>query len=117
MSEDKGLPQEEKDRPVDLDIQIPKLVNHEDVRKMLEIQELSLTRFKEANERLAKCSAMADEKFHSVTKLYKKASKQLADSKKDLDYIHKKISDMKNDLRIQKPDLFIKQPRTSTDDQ
>lgn len=93
----------------DLASRIPKIVNHRDVDRMLEIQENSLSRLDRINNDLATCSNMANEKYSMVAKLYKKAWRQLAESKRDLDYIHKRISEMKNDLRIQQPDSSIDQ--------
>lgn len=116
MSEDQGFDQEQKDCLVETDVRNIKLVNHQDVKKMLEIQERSLIRFNEVNDKLAKCSSLADEKYSMMARLYKKASKQLADSKKDLDYIHKKISDMKSDLRVHNPEMFKTQPSNSIEE-
>lgn len=102
---------------IDIVGKIPKLIDQNDVDQMVASQERSLSRMEEVNKLLTSCSAMADEKIQLVSRLYKKASKNLVDSKKDLDYIFKKISELKSEIKAEKPELSNQQPQNSSQDE
>lgn len=92
--------------PVGLVEAIPKMINKNDVAKMVEIQTRSIKRLEDINRSVLASTDIAQEKLSLVSKLFKKSSKQISESKRDLDVIYKKLASMKHELRIEKPDLF-----------
>lgn len=85
---------------------IPQLVKRDDVIQMINLQVTSIERLESTNKSLANCNSMAQDRLAATTKLFKKTSKQMNEAKKDLDVIYKKILEMKNKIRIERPDLF-----------
>uniref|UniRef100_A0A6G1S3D3 KxDL motif-containing protein CG10681 n=1 Tax=Aceria tosichella TaxID=561515 RepID=A0A6G1S3D3_9ACAR len=96
---------------------VPQLVNIKDIHQMIDLQVATLDRLDCTNKSLANCSAMAQNKLGATSKLYKRTAKQISDSKKDLDVIYKKILDLKAKIRIERPDLFESERRSSHDEQ
>lgn len=85
--------------PID---RIPNLIRDEDVSNMIQVQASAIERLEATNKSLTDCNALAQAKMNSTSKLFKKTAKQLSDSKKDLDYIYKKILDLKTKIKAEK---------------
>lgn len=90
---------------------LPKLVDRDDVRQMLSLQTGTLDRLESTNIGLANCNSISQKKLATIQKLFRKTSKQIADTKRDLDIIYKRISDLKSTLRSERPDLFKNEVR------
>lgn len=90
---------------------IPKLIDRGDVKQMLSLQTGAIDRLESTNIGLANSNTISQKKLATTMKLFKKTARQISDSKRDLDVIYKKISDLKNNLRVERPDLFQSQVR------
>lgn len=88
---------------------VPKLIDRGDVKQMLNLQTGVIDRLESTNIGLINCNSMSQKKLANTMKLFKKTARQITDTKRDLDVIHKKISDLKNNLRAERPDLFPSQ--------
>lgn len=86
-------------------IKIPKLINKDDVSRMIDLQMGAIDRLEGTNKNLINCSTMAQNKLASTSKLFKKTAKEMSDSKKDLDIIYRKISELKNRMKAEKLNL------------
>lgn len=95
---------------------IPQLVKVEDIYHMIDLQVATLDRLDCTNKSLANCSAMAQNKLATTTRLYKRTAKLISDSKRDLDVIYKKILDLKAKIRAERPDLFESKPASRAQD-
>lgn len=82
---------------------IQSLVDQKQVSEMIEIQTMAVDRLDATNRNLVACSAHAQEKLDTASKLFKKASKQLIESKRDLDFIYKKLTDLRNEIKAEIP--------------
>lgn len=76
---------------------IPSIIDQNHVDHMINLQTHAIDRLEATNKNLESCHAHAQERLATVTKLFKKASRQISDSKRDLDIIYKKLSEMKSD--------------------
>lgn len=85
---------------------IPKFINKDDANQMINLQVTAIDRLESTNKSLINCNTLSQNKLTSTTKLYKKAVKQLSESKKDLDVIYKKILDLKARMKADRPDLL-----------
>lgn len=85
---------------------ISTMLNKEHVFNMMNLQVTAIDRLECTNKSLNNCISMAQDKLSSTSKLFKRTSKQIHESKKDLDVIYRKISDLKAKLRHNRPDLF-----------
>lgn len=85
---------------------ISELISQDDVKKMMSFQITAIDRLESTNVNLTNCNSIAQSKLNSMTKLYKKTAQQLKESKKDLDVIHRKITDLKTKIRAERPDLY-----------
>lgn len=94
---------------------ISQLVNREDIAEVINIQVATIDRLECTNKSLHNCNTMAQNKLASTSRLYKRTAKQIAESKKDLDVIYKKILEMKARIKAERPDLFAKR-ETSCDE-
>ena len=65
-----------------------------------------LQRFEKTNEMLLNCNALSQSRLKIATDDFKKHTKLLHDMKKDLDYIFKKIRNIKSKLGNQYPQAF-----------
>lgn len=65
-----------------------------------------LQRFEKTNEMLLNCNALSASRLKLAGEEFKKHSKLLGDMKKDLDYIFKKIRNIKAKISAQYPDAF-----------
>lgn len=91
--------------------EIPKLIDKDAIKKMVNLQVAAIDRLESTNKSLINCNTMAQNKLSTTAKLYKKTSKQLSDSKKDLDVIYKKILDLKAKIRAERPELFCEKTK------
>ncbi|KAL1401680.1 hypothetical protein pipiens_006434 [Culex pipiens pipiens] len=82
------------------------LVNQTDVEVMIRAQKQMLQRFEKTNEMLLNCNALSQSRLKIATDDFKKHTKLLHDMKKDLDYIFKKIRNIKSKLGSQYPQAF-----------
>lgn len=65
-----------------------------------------LQRFEKTNEMLLNCNALSTSRLKIASEEFKKHTKLLAEMKKDLDYIFKKIRVIKSKVSSQYPDAF-----------
>ncbi|XP_065088111.1 kxDL motif-containing protein CG10681 [Ochlerotatus camptorhynchus] len=79
------------------------LVNQTDVEVMIRAQKQMLQRFEKTNEMLLNCNALSQSRLKIASEDFKKHTKLLHDMKKDLDYIFKKIRNIKSKLSTQYP--------------
>lgn len=82
------------------------LVNQTDVEVMIRAQKQMLQRFEKTNEMLLNCNALSQSRLKIASEDFKKHTKLLHDMKKDLDYIFKKIRNIKSKLSTQYPQPF-----------
>lgn len=82
------------------------LVNQTDVEVMIRAQKQMLQRFEKTNEMLLNCNALSQSRLKIASDDFKKHTKLLNDMKKDLDYIFKKIRNIKTKLGTQYPQAF-----------
>ncbi|XP_055626542.1 kxDL motif-containing protein CG10681 [Toxorhynchites rutilus septentrionalis] len=82
------------------------LVNQTDVEVMIRAQKQMLQRFEKTNEMLLNCNALSQSRLKIASDDFKKHTKLLNDMKKDLDYIFKKIRNIKTKLGTQYPQPF-----------
>lgn len=86
--------------------EIPQLMNKDHVTNIINLQEKAIDRLESTNKSLISCNTLAQGRLASTAKLFKKTSKQMSEAKKDLDFIYKKIQDLKNRIKTERPDLF-----------
>ncbi|XP_058829975.1 kxDL motif-containing protein CG10681 [Topomyia yanbarensis] len=82
------------------------LVNQTDVEVIIRAQKQMLQRFEKTNEMLLNCNALSQSRLKIASEDFKKHTKLLHDMKKDLDYIFKKIRNIKTKLGTQYPTAF-----------
>ncbi|XP_055532500.1 kxDL motif-containing protein CG10681 [Wyeomyia smithii] len=82
------------------------LVNQTDVEIVIRAQKQMLQRFEKTNEMLLNCNALSQSRLKIAADDFKKHTKLLNDMKKDLDYIFKKIRNIKSKLGTQYPSAF-----------
>lgn len=80
---------------------IPDFIDQQDVQRMMALQETAIDRLEATNRGLASCQSLAQEKLAATTKLFKKASKQMSDAKRDLDFVYTKLSEMKRKIKAE----------------
>lgn len=105
--------QNAQDLPLSASVEtIARLVNKDDVRRMINIQTEAIDNLERTNKDLTECNNLAQAKLVTTAKLFKKTARHMTDAKKDLDVIYKKILEMKAKIQLQKPHLFerYKQP-------
>lgn len=85
---------------------IPQLVCKEDVTQMINLQMSAIDRLEATNKSLHSCNILARDRLASTMKLFKRTAKQMNESKRDLDIVYKKITDLKNKIKTERPDLF-----------
>lgn len=85
---------------------IPQIVDNGDVKQIINLQVAAIDLLENTNKSLTDCNNMAQSKLSTTTKLFRRTAKSIAESKKDLDIIYKKISDLKAKLKAERPDLF-----------
>lgn len=74
-----------------------------------------LQRFEKTNEMLLNCNALSQSRLKQTTDDFKRHCKVLADMKKDLDYIFRKIRSIKQKLSTQYPQAYQEaQPQRSS---
>lgn len=95
---------------------IPKLINSDDVMRMIDLQMAAIDRLEKTNSKLVNCNALAQSKLTATAKFFKKTTKQMADSKRDLDTIYRKILDLKSKIRSERPDLVQSEPNNVDSD-
>ena len=86
---------------------IPQIVNHGDVKQIIDLQVAAIDFLENTNKSLTDCNNMAQNKLSTTTRLFRKTAKSIAESKRDLDIIYKKIFDLKAKLKAERPDLFV----------
>lgn len=74
---------------------------------------LRLQRFEKTNEMLTNCNALSASRLKTVGPEFKKHIQLLLETKKDLDYIFKKIRAIKSKLSTQYPEAFAEAVRSS----
>ncbi|XP_014298403.1 uncharacterized protein LOC103579322 isoform X3 [Microplitis demolitor] len=89
------------------------LVDQQDVESMIRAQKQMLQRFEKTNEMLTNCNQLSISRLKSAGAEFKKHTALLAEMKKDLDYIFKKIRIVKNKLNQQYPQAFNEAVRSS----
>lgn len=72
-----------------------------------------LQRFEKTNEMLTNCNALSASRLKTVAPEFKKHTQLLLETKKDLDYIFKKIRAIKQKLSAQYPEEFAEAVRSS----
>ncbi|XP_055609725.1 kxDL motif-containing protein CG10681 [Uranotaenia lowii] len=82
------------------------MVNQTDVEVMIRAQKQMLQRFEKTNEMLLNCNALSQSRLKIASEDFKKHTKLLNEMKKDLDYIFKKIRNIKTKLGNQYPQAF-----------
>ncbi|TMW47545.1 hypothetical protein DOY81_007371 [Sarcophaga bullata] len=91
------------------------LVNQSDVETMIRAQKQMLQRFEKTNEMLLNCNALSQSRLKQANEDFKRHCKVLADMKKDLDYIFRKIRSIKQRLSHQYPNAYADaQPQRSS---
>lgn len=90
---------------------IPQLVCKEDVIQMINLQMSAIDRLEATNKSLCSCNILARDRLASTMKLFKRTAKQMNESKRDLDVVYKKVTELKNKIKTERPDLF---PNEST---
>ncbi|XP_023301332.2 kxDL motif-containing protein CG10681 [Lucilia cuprina] len=91
------------------------LVNQSDVETMIRAQKQMLQRFEKTNEMLLNCNALSQSRLKQANDDFKRHCKVLADMKKDLDYIFRKIRSIKQKLSHQYPIAYAEaQPQRSS---
>lgn len=88
---------------------IPKLVNCDNVSCMIDLQTTAIDRLESTNKSIMSCNTLAQSKLASTAKLFKKTTKQMSETKKDLDFIYKKILELKHKVKTERPDLFAQE--------
>ncbi|XP_028133312.1 kxDL motif-containing protein CG10681 [Diabrotica virgifera virgifera] len=89
------------------------IVDQQDVEIMIRAQKQMLQRFEKTNEMLTNCNALSISRLKTVGPEFKKHIQLLTETKKDLDYIFKKIRVIKTKLSAQYPDAFAEAVRSS----
>ncbi|VEN43976.1 unnamed protein product [Callosobruchus maculatus] len=89
------------------------IVDQQDVESMIRAQKQMLQRFEKTNEMLTNCNALSASRLKTVVPEFKKHIHLLADMKKDLDYIFKKVRVIKTKLNTQYPEAFAEAVRSS----
>uniref|UniRef100_A0A1I8MGS4 KxDL domain-containing protein n=1 Tax=Musca domestica TaxID=7370 RepID=A0A1I8MGS4_MUSDO len=87
------------------------LVNQSDVENIIRAQKQMLQRFEKTNEMLLNCNALSQSRLKQATDDFKRHCKVLADMKKDLDYIFRKIRSIKQKLSHQYPQAYAEAPQ------
>ncbi|XP_013111267.1 kxDL motif-containing protein CG10681 [Stomoxys calcitrans] len=91
------------------------LVNQSDVENMIRGQKQMLQRFEKTNEMLLNCNALSLSRLKQSSDDFKRHCKVLAEMKKDLDYIFRKIRSIKQKLSHQYPQAYAEaQPQRSS---
>lgn len=72
-----------------------------------------MQRFEKTNEMLTNCNALSVSRLKTVVPEFKKHIQLLLETKKDLDYIYKKIRNIKTKLSAQYPEAFAEAVRSS----
>ncbi|XP_056638928.1 kxDL motif-containing protein CG10681 [Diorhabda carinulata] len=89
------------------------IVDQQDVETMIRAQKQMLQRFEKTNEMLTNCNALSISRLKTVGPEFKKHIQLLSETKKDLDYIFKKIRVIKTKLSSQYPEAFAEAVRSS----
>ncbi|XP_066594308.1 kxDL motif-containing protein CG10681 [Prorops nasuta] len=89
------------------------IVDQQDVESMIRAQKQMLQRFEKTNEMLTNCNQLSINRLKAAGSEFKKHTVLLAEMKKDLDYIFKKIRIVKNKLSQQYPQAFNEAVRSS----
>ncbi|KAG5899871.1 hypothetical protein JTB14_012336 [Gonioctena quinquepunctata] len=89
------------------------IVDQQDVESMIRAQKQMLQRFEKTNEMLTNCNALSASRLKTVGPEFKKHMQLLTDTKKDLDYIFKKLRVIKSKLSTQYPEAFSEAVRSS----
>ncbi|XP_015601520.1 kxDL motif-containing protein CG10681 [Cephus cinctus] len=89
------------------------IVDQQDVESMIRAQKQMLQRFEKTNEMLTNCNQLSVNRLKTAGAEFKKHTVLLADMKRDLDYIFKRIRIVKNKLNQQYPQAFNEAVRSS----
>ncbi|XP_023030200.1 kxDL motif-containing protein CG10681 [Leptinotarsa decemlineata] len=89
------------------------IVDQQDVESMIRAQKHMLQRFEKTNEMLTNCNALSASRLKTVGPEFKRHMQLLSETKKDLDYIFKKIRIIKSKLSTQYPEAFAEAVRSS----
>ncbi|CAG9860316.1 unnamed protein product [Phyllotreta striolata] len=89
------------------------IVDQQDVELMIRAQKQMLQRFEKTNEMLTNCNALSASRLKSVGPEFKKHVQLLLETRKDLEYVFKKIRVIKTKLSAQYPDAFAEAVRSS----
>ncbi|XP_055315253.1 kxDL motif-containing protein CG10681 [Sitodiplosis mosellana] len=84
------------------------IVNQGDVELIVRAQKQMLQRFEKTNEMLLNCIALSNGRLKVANDDFRKHIKLINDMKKDLDYIFKKIRNIKSRIGIQYPQAMKK---------
>lgn len=82
------------------------IVNQGDIEIMIRAQKQMLQRFEKTNEMLLNCNALSASRLKSAGDDFKKHIKLLNEMKKDLDYIFRKIRNIKTKIGQQYPNAY-----------
>ncbi|XP_043271398.1 kxDL motif-containing protein CG10681 [Venturia canescens] len=89
------------------------IVDQQDVESMIRAQKQMLQRFEKTNEMLTNCNQLSVNRLKSAGVEFKKHTALLAEMKRDLDHIFKRIRIVKNKLSQQYPQAFNEAVRSS----
>uniref|UniRef100_A0A2P2ICQ9 KxDL motif-containing protein CG10681-like n=1 Tax=Hirondellea gigas TaxID=1518452 RepID=A0A2P2ICQ9_9CRUS len=78
-------------------------IHQEDVEAIVRAQKQMLQRFEKTNEMLSNCNALSASRYATAHQEFAKHSTMLLQAKKDLDYIFKKIRNIRSKLETQFP--------------
>ncbi|XP_055371963.1 kxDL motif-containing protein CG10681 isoform X2 [Condylostylus longicornis] len=82
------------------------IVNQSDVESMIRAQKHMLQRFEKTNEMIVNCNALSVNRLKVASEDFKKHVKLLNDMKKDLDYIFRKIRNIRTKISQQYPEAY-----------
>ncbi|XP_020711170.1 kxDL motif-containing protein CG10681 isoform X2 [Athalia rosae] len=89
------------------------IVDQQDVESMIRAQKQMLQRFEKTNEMLTNCNQLSVNRLKTAGAEFKKHTALLADMKRDLDHIFKRIRVVKTKLSQQYPQAFNEAVRSS----
>ncbi|CAG7730291.1 unnamed protein product [Allacma fusca] len=82
------------------------MVNQQDVEAIIRSQKYMLQRFEKTNEMLVNCNALSAARFQNAFHDFKKHTQMLAEMKKDMDNVFRRIRNIKAKLANQHPQAF-----------
>eukprot|EP00118_Oscarella_pearsei_P025901 m.309003 g.309003 ORF g.309003 m.309003 type:complete len:235 (+) comp45244_c0_seq1:862-1566(+) len=91
------------------------LVNHQDVKSVLELQSNMLDKFEKANAQLDRFNEFSLARFHETQEQFRGYTKTLSKMKRDLNSVFRRIKDLKQKMAIQLPSKLLHPAEDSID--